>query len=369
MLDLDKILQMAVASEASDLILKAGSQPAVKVAGRVLFVSDEEITNEDAQKVVERITTPMVRENFDKKGEADFSFHAGGDSGRFRVNLFRHGGRIGLVLRQIKAVVPSFTDLYLPERQFSHFAGLDRGIIFITGQTGSGKSTSLASIIEAVNNTRNEHIITLEDPVEYLFHDNLSIISQREIGIDTHSFATGLRSAMREAPDVVMVGEIRDAETMEAAIAAAETGHLVLTTLHTVNAIQTVERIQTFFPPHQHPLVRLQLSTVLAGIASQRLIPNLKSAGMVPAVEILMPTPRVRELIYEGKTRELEKALTDGCEYYGTQTFNMSLKSLYEQKIVSLEDALAASDNPDDLKLIIRGIETGKSASRLGGMK
>ncbi|MCB9833242.1 MAG: PilT/PilU family type 4a pilus ATPase [Planctomycetes bacterium] len=364
MFDLQKTLEMAVAAGASDLILKTGSQPAVKVSGKVLFLSDDVIDREDGDRIVAEVASALVRDRFEKQGEIDFSYQAP-RAGRFRVNLFRQGGSIGLVMRQIKNVIPVFEQLKLPQQQFAYLANLDRGIIFVTGVTGSGKSTTLAAIVDFINNTRNKHIITLEDPVEYTFTDNLSIVSQREVGVDTESFATGLRAAMREAPDVIMVGEIRDEETMQAAISAAETGHLVLTTLHTVNAIQTVERVHTFFPPHQHDLVRLQLSTVLAGVASQRLIPNLKDAGMVPAVELLMATPRVRELVFEGKTLELEKALVEGQEYYGTQTFNMSLKRLYEDGLVSLEDALAASDNPDDLKLIIRGIETGTSASRL----
>ncbi len=364
MFDLEKTLEMAVAADASDLILKTGSQPAIKVGGRVLFLSEEKIRPEEGWTLAKHVATEEVFAKFEAKGEADFSFEAE-NLGRFRANLFRQGGEVGLVLRQIKNVIPSFVDLNLPVRQFNYFAGLDRGIIFVTGVTGSGKSTTLAAIVDAVNNTRNKHVITLEDPVEYTFEDNLSIINQREIGVDTSSFATGLRAAMREAPDVIMVGEIRDQETMSAAISAAETGHLVLTTLHTVNAIQTVERIQTFFPPHQHDLVRLQLSTVLVGVASQRLLPCLKTSGMVPAVELLMATPRVKELVFEGKTLDLDKALQEGQEYYGTQTFNMSLKGLYEDGQISLEDALAASDNPDDLKLQLRGIQTGISASRL----
>ena len=364
MFEFDKILQMTVAADASDLIIKTGSQPAVKVAGRVLFLSEDIINSKDCDRVVDRVAKPEARKKFEEVGEVDFSFDAG-NLGRFRVNLFRQSGEAGLVLRQIKSMIPSFTELNLPEQQFEHLANLDRGIVFVTGVTGSGKSTTLASMIDWINHSRNKHIITLEDPVEYTFDDDLSIINQREIRTDTRSFATGLRSAMREAPDVIMVGEIRDEETMHAAISAAETGHLVLTTLHTVNAIQTVERIDSFFPPHQHDLVRLQLSTVLAGVASQRLIPNLQTASMVPAVELLIATPRVKELIFEGKTLELDKALTEGCEYYGTQTFNMSLRSLYEGGLVSLEDALAASDNPDDLKLLLRGIESGTSAARL----
>ncbi len=365
MFDLKKTLQMAVAADASDLILKTGSQPAVKVSGKVLFLSDDVISFEDGERIVEEIAPSAMKDRFNEVGEADFSFDSP-EAGRFRCNLFRQAGAMGLVMRQIKNIVPSFEDLTLPSQQFTHFASLDRGIVFVTGVTGSGKSTTLAAIVDFINNTRNKHIITLEDPVEYTFKDNLSIVSQREVGVDTVSFASGLRAAMREAPDVIMVGEIRDEETMQAAISAAETGHLVLTTLHTINAIQTVERIHTFFPPHQHDLVRLQLSTVLAGVASQRLIPNLKTTGMVPAIELLMATPRVRELVFEGKTLELDKALSEGQEYYGTQTFNMSLKGLYEDGVVSLEDAISASDNPDDLKLIIRGIETGISGARIG---
>jgi twitching motility protein PilT len=363
-IDFDKILKMAVAADASDVILKANSQPAMKVSGKVLFVEDSKLTPEDARSFAERIAPQAALNTFDERGEIDLAYD-GGESGRFRVNIFRQGGEVGMVLRQIKANIPGFAQLHLPERAFQHFANIDRGIVFVTGVTGSGKSTSLASIVQTINSNRNKHIITLEDPVEYTFRDDLSIINQREVGIDTRSFATGLRAAMREAPDVIMVGEIRDAETMEAAIAAAETGHLVLTTLHTVNAIQTVERIHTFFPPHQHELIRLQLAQVLQGIASQRLIPNLKDSGMVPAVEVLVATPHVKELIHEGKTLELDRALVDGNDYYGTQTFNMSLIELYHLGLVSLEDALAASDNPDDLKLSIRGIETGSSASRL----
>jgi twitching motility protein PilT len=255
--------------------------------------------------------------------------------------------------------VPSFTELCLPERQFNHFASLERGLVLITGVTGSGKSTSVAAIIDAINNTRNKHIVTLEDPIEYRFTDNLSVINQREIGLDTHSFLTGLRAAMREAPDVIMLGELRDTETMSSAIAAAETGHLVITTLHTVNAMQTVERVMTFFPPHQHDLVRFQLSTVVAGVASQRLVPCLQSARMVPAVELLMATPRTREILREGKTRELEKSLEEGAEYYGSQTFNMSLLQHLQGGRISLDDALNASDNPDDLKLALRGVTKG----------
>jgi twitching motility protein PilT len=362
-MELEKLLATTVESDASDLILKTGSQPAMKVHGRILFVSDTKLTDVQAGGYLKRIATPEAVHRFETDGEADFAFQHE-SLGRFRVNVFRSCGEISIVLRQIKKVIATFEELKLPVKQFSYFASLERGLVFMTGVTGSGKSTALASLIEAVNNTRNEHIITLEDPIEYKFEDNLSVISQREIGIDTHDFMTGLKSAMREAPDVIMIGEIRDPATMNAAISAAETGHLVLSTLHTVNAIQTVERISTFFPPHQHDLVRTQLSMVLEGVASLRLLPCLKTHRMVPAVELLLGTPRVRELIHEGKTKDLDKALVEGNEYYGTQTFNQSLKSLCSDGYVSEEDALQASDNPDDLKLMLRGVTRGSTNRR-----
>ena len=358
MLDIDRVLASAVEAEASDLILKTGSQPAMKQAGRVMFLSEDTLAAEEMRSALERITYTDALRRFDEAGEADFAYEHP-KWGRFRVNAFRQCGEISVVMRQIKNVVPSFAELHLPDRQFSGFANLERGLVFVTGITGSGKSTSLAALVQAINNTRNKHVLTLEDPIEYRFTDNLSIINQREVGVDTSSWVSGLRSAMREAPDVIMIGEIRDTSTMEAAIAAAETGHLVITTLHTVNAVQTVERIMTFFPPHQHDLVRLQLSMVLEGVASQRLIPCVQTGRMVPAVEMLIASPRIREILRQGHTHELQAALEDGCEYYGTQTFNMSLKGLHEEGLVTLEDACAASDSPDDLKLALRGIVRG----------
>ncbi len=366
-MELTKLLSTTVESDASDLILKTGTQPAIKVHGKILFVADTKLTPADVAGYVDTMASAEVRGRLETEGEADFAFEHE-SLGRFRVNVFRSFGAVSIVLRQIKKVIATFEELHLPVRQFSQFAGLERGLVFMTGVTGSGKSTALASVIEAINNTRNEHIITLEDPIEYKFEDNLCVVSQREIGIDTRDFMTGLKAAMREAPDVIMIGEIRDAATMSAAISAAETGHLVLSTLHTVNAIQTVERISTFFPPHQHDLVRSQLSMVLEGVASLRLLPCLKTARMVPAVELLLGTPRVRELVHEGKTKDLDKALLDGNEYYGTQTFNQSLRSLCEDGMVSEEDALQASDNPDDLRLMLRGVTRG-TAGRQGLIK
>jgi twitching motility protein PilT len=357
-MDLDRLLKTVVDSDASDLILKVGNQAAMKVHGKVLFIGGEAITPEEFEDVLSRVMTKELRGRLNEVGERDFSFESE-SVGRFRCNAFRQMGRYAMVMRQVKRVVPSFTELCLPERQFNSFAALERGLVLVTGVTGSGKSTSVAAVIDAINHTRNKHVVTLEDPIEYKFQDDLSVINQREIGLDTQSFLTGLRAAMREAPDIIMLGELRDPETMSAAIAAAETGHLVISTLHTINAMQTVERVMTFFPPHQHDLVRFQLSTVLAGVASQRLVPCLQTARMVPAVELLMATPRTREILREGKTRELEKALEEGAEYYGSQTFNMSLLLHLNAGRISLDDALNASDNPDDLKLALRGVTRG----------
>jgi twitching motility protein PilT len=357
-MDFDRLLQTVVDSDASDLILKVGSQPAMKSAGKILFLSEAHLTDADVEGVLKRIAGDEARRRVTEVGESDFAWEHP-TLGRVRVNAFRQCGRTSIVMRQVKRAVPGFAELFLPEKQFMQLASLDRGLVLVTGVTGSGKSTTVASLLEQINHTRNKHVVTLEDPIEFRFEDNLCVMNQREIGVDTKSWLSGLRAAMREAPDVIMLGEIRDAETMSAAVAAAETGHLVISTLHTVNAVQTVERIMTFFPPHQHELVRFQMSTVLAGVASQRLIPCMSTARMIPAVELLLGSPRVRELLREGKTRELDKALTESAEYYGTQTFNMSLKAHIDAGRISVDDALAASDNPDDLKLALRGVTKG----------
>jgi twitching motility protein PilT len=356
--DFDRILGTAVASDASDIILKAGTQPAIKVHGKVLFLADDRLDDATMDQFVDRLAGAAARARLEEAGEADFA-HEHRKYGRFRCNAFRQGGRLSVVMRYVKPAVPGFEDLNLPMRPFEAFAAAERGLVLVTGVTGSGKSTTVASLIQRINATRNAHIVTLEDPVEFRFTDDLSVINQREIGLDTRSWATGLRAAMREAPDVVMIGEIRDSETMSAAVAAAETGHLVISTLHTVNAQQTIERVMTFFPPHQHDLVRFQMSTVLVGIASQRLLPCRTESRMIPAVEVLLGTPRVRELLREGKTRDLDKALVESSEFYGTQTFNQSLRGLMDAGLITVEDALAASDNPEELRLAMRGISKG----------
>jgi twitching motility protein PilT len=311
---------------------------------------------------IDEILTERGQEDFKETGATDIALSVPG-IGRFRCNAFHQCGELGLVFRAIKTDIPSFKDLNLPVEPLKRLSSLKRGLVLATGVAGSGKSTTLAAMIEYVNRTMNKHIITIEDPIEFRFEDKRSIVNQREVGPDVKNFALALRQAVRQSPDVIFIGEMRDSETVSAAISAAETGHLVFSTLHTVNAVQTVERIITFFPPHQHELVRLQLALNLAGVCSLRLVKNKDGTAMVPAVELLINTPTVRELLEQGQTRSLPKALAEGG-YYGTMTFNQSLIRLFQAGNISLEDALVSSDNPDELKMQMRGITMGSGASQ-----
>jgi twitching motility protein PilT len=258
--------------------------------------------------------------------------------------------------------VPGFKDLGLPIETFERLAMLRRGLILVTGITGSGKSTTLASMIQYMNQTTNRHIITVEDPIEYSYADDRCIINQREVGIDTRDFKTALRTAMRESPDVILIGEMRDQETVQAAIDAAETGHLVLSTLHTTNAQQTMERIINFFPPYQHQLIRMQLSMVFQAVVSQRLVPRIGGSGRAPGLEIMIATPTIKQMLEEGRTLELYGAIRDS-EHFGCITFNQSLFKLFEAGFISREDALATSDNPDEMEMLFRGIQRGSAGS------
>ena len=350
-------LRIMVKENASDLVLKSNGCPAVRVAGQIRFLGDTPLPPELLNAFLGEVLDDRSRREFETTGAADTAVSVPG-VGRFRCNAFHQCGEPGFVFRAIKDEIPSFKDLNLPVDPLKRLASLKRGLVLATGIAGSGKSTTLASMIEFVNRTMNKHIVTIEDPVEFRFEDKRSIVNQREIGPDVQSFSQALRQAMRQSPDVILIGEMRDAETVLAAIQAAETGHLVFSTLHTVNAVQTVERIISFFPPHQHELIRLQLALNLAGVCSLRLIKNKEGNGMVPAVELLINTPTVRELLEQGATRMLPKALAEGS-FYGTMTFNQSLIRLFQAGNISLEDALAASDNPDELKMQMRGITQG----------
>ena len=354
-----------VKERASDLILKTHGCPAMRIAGSIRFLGDVPIEHATMESFVTQVLDQRGMDEFLKLGATDRAISIP-DVGRFRCNAFHQSGELGFVFRSIKSEIPSFKDLNLPVDPLKRLASLRRGLVLATGIAGSGKSTTLAAMIEYVNRNHQKHIITIEDPLEFQFEDKRSIVNQREIGTDAPSFQEALRHAVRQSPDVILIGEMRDKETMEAAIGAAETGHLVFSTLHTVNAVQTVERIISFFPPHQHELIRLQLALNLAGVASMRLIRTKDGRSLVPATEMMVSTPTIRELIESGQTRQLPKALAEGS-YYGTMTFNQSLIKLFEAGNIALEDALSSSDNPDELKLQMRGITRGGSTTPVGG--
>jgi twitching motility protein PilT len=359
--DLKTLLELMIKENASDLIVKTGSCPAVRVEGEIRFISDVATNAEFATQMLSEVLDERMQESFFERGEVDTSYHVPG-VGRFRANAFRQRGHIGFALRHVKDQVPSIRDLGLPAEQLERLASLQRGLVLATGIAGSGKSTTLASMIQFINDNYSRHIITVEDPIEFIYKDRKCLVTQREVGGDTIDFSTALKHVVRQTPDVILIGEMRDRETMEAALSAAETGHLVFSTLHTVNAIQTVERIISFFPPHQHGLIRQQLSMCLEGVISLRLIQLKDTFGRIPAVELMLATPTVREILSEGRTKELSRAIYEGADYFGTQTFNQSLVKLYKQNKISYEDALASADNPDELKLEIRGIAKGGKA-------
>jgi twitching motility protein PilT len=363
---LDDVLihfQVMVKERASDLILRTGHRPVARIEGKIRFLGEEPFSEEHSELLLSHILSPEELMQFQVVKEKDTAIVLPG-IGRFRANILRQRRRTAFVFRYVKESIPSMQQLALPLRPLERLAFVQRGLVLVTGIAGSGKSTTLASLIDMMNQRTQRHIVTIEDPIEYVFRDNKCAITQREIGIDTPDYHTALKSVVRQTPDVILVGEMRDLETVSAALTAAETGHLVLATLHTVNAVQTVERILSFFPPHQHDLIRLQLSLVLEGVVSQRLITRRNAAGRVPAVEVLLGTPTVKELVLEGKTRELASALEEGHEYYGSQSFNQSLAGLVRDNVIELDDALAAADSPDELRLALRGITKGAAQNR-----
>jgi len=361
-LDVKGLFAAVVAKNASDLFIKVGAPPMVRVVGKLEVLPQTfPLTPEMVEKLFLEITTERLRQKFVDQGEVDTAYEVFG-MGRFRVNIFRQKGFIGMAMRYIRSNIPPLEELGLPMKPLQKLATATRGLVIVTGIAGSGKSTTIASLINYVNKNWHKHVVTIEDPIEYLFVDEKSLIDQRELGIDTFSFTSALKHAVRQSPDIIMIGEMRDKDTMEAAINAAETGHLVISTLHSINSFQTVERIINFFPPHQHALLRQQLSMLLQGIISQRLITRHDGKGMIPAAEIMLATPTIKDMLYEGKTRELYDAIKEGNTYYGTQTFNQSLKYLYQNNLVSVEDALAFADRPDELKLELRGITKGDAS-------
>ncbi len=344
---------------ASDLILRAGGRPSHRTDGKIGFLPGRVPDSGPLLDVLEGILGKLRMEDWRVRGSADSSLQLDG-LGRFRINAYRQMGEPAVVIRRINENAPSLDDLDLPTEALKKLALRKRGLILVTGIAGSGKSTTLAGLIQSMNETVERHVVTLEDPVELLFKEQRCVISQREVGTDCTSFQDGLRHALRQSPDVILIGEMRDAETVIAALDATETGHLVMSTLHTVNAPQTMERILSFFRAEQHQQIRLRLAENLAAVLSQRLIPRAGSKGMIPAFELMQSTPHVRELLQEGKTSEMSRVIEQGTER-GLISFNMCLRKLVQDRKVELNDALAASDRPEELILALRGI-TGSAA-------
>ncbi len=354
--DLNEVLKIAIQNSASDIHLKAGLPPIFRIHGGLLPLKDSQrLTPEDVNKMAFGIMNPLQKDKFKQNQELDLAYGVPG-LGRFRVNIFQQRGTLGMVLRVIPFGIATIEQLNLP-KVLEKVALYERGLILCTGTTGSGKSTTLAAMVDYINANQACHIITIEDPIEYLIRDKRSIVNQRELGVDTHSFANALRAALRQDPDVILVGEMRDFETVETALTAAETGHLVLSTLHTLDATESITRIVSVFPPYQQKAVRLQLGSVLRAVISQRLVPRADGKGRVPAIELLICTARVKELIMDkDRTKEIPEAIAKGHQAYGMQTFDQSLLSLFRGKYITYEEALRQASNPDDFALRVKGI-------------
>ena len=362
-MELNEILSIGLKSEASDIHLKAGLPPIYRIDGTLRpLPKAPRISPEQTEQITEEIMNDMQRERFESAGEVDLAYGVPG-LGRFRVNAFTQRGSVSLVFRAIPFDIKNLDDLLLPP-VIKKMAMANRGLILVTGATGSGKSTTLAAVIDYINANRKSHIVTIEDPIEFLHRDKKSIINQREVGSDTQGFQPALKSALRQDPDVILVGEMRDHETIETALTAAETGHLVLSTLHTVDATETINRIISVFPPFQQRQVRIQLAAVLRGVISMRLVPRLDGKGRVPAVEIMVASARVRQMIDDkDQTKALPEAIQQGYESYGMQTFDQSLMGLLRQKRISFEEAMRQCSNPDDFKLKVSGISSTSDLS------
>src|SRR5437764_8161507 len=358
------LLKIAVEHGASDLHLKVGSYPMMRVRGQLVpAIEDKRLDHEDVVAMSAAVMSTGQRQKFKDAQEVDLAYSVAG-LGRFRCNVFQQRGTVGLVLRVIPMQIRTVEELMLPA-VLKKIAGEERGLVLVTGTTGSGKSTTLAAMVDHINSTRCAHVMTVEDPIEFLHRDNRSIINQREVAVDTRSFAYALRSALRQDPDVILVGEMRDFETIETGLLAAETGHLVFSTLHTLDATETINRIIAVFPPHQQKQVRLQLAAVLKAVISQRLIPRADHTGRVPAVEVLVATAFIRDCIIDKeKTHLIQGAIAAGTSQYGMQTFDQSIFGLYQQGLISYEEALRWASNIDEFKLKVQGISTTADASR-----
>jgi twitching motility protein PilT len=357
------LLKVAVDAGASDLHLKVGSYPMMRLRGRLVPAGDKRLDHEDVVAMSAAVMSTSQRQKFKDAQEVDLAYSVPG-LGRFRCNVFQQRGTVGVVLRVIPMGIRTIDELGLPQ-VLKTIAAEERGLVLVTGTTGSGKSTTLAAMIDHINRTRCSHVMTVEDPIEFLHRDAQSIINQREVAVDTRSFAQALRSALRQDPDVILVGEMRDFETIETGLLAAETGHLVFSTLHTLDATETINRIIAVFPPHQQKQVRLQLASVLKAVVSQRLMPKTDGKGRAPAVEVMISTAFIRDCIVDKeKTPLIPGAIASGTSQYGMQSFDQSIFSLFEQGLVSYEEALRWASNVDEFKLKVQGISTTSDMSR-----
>jgi twitching motility protein PilT len=362
--DLDRILVTLAELDGSDVHLKAGAPPRLRVAGALRTLDDEpSFSAEETLAIAESLMSPAVLETFREHHEADFAYSLPG-TGRFRVNAYFQRGSATLAMRRVRPNASSVGELGLPD-VVTRLAEEMRGLVLVTGPTGSGKTTTLAAMVDHINHTRSCHVVTIEDPVEYLHADDLASIDQREVGFDTDTFGSAMRMVLRQDPDVILVGEMRDTETVSAALTAAETGHLVFSTLHTINATETINRIVDFFPPHQQSQVRVSLAGSLKGIICQRLIPTADGSGRVPALELLVVNGRIQQAIVDPLlTSDIEGIIADG-EYYGMLTFDQSLVTLIANGNISLAEAMSTATNPHDLKVMLerKGImQTGQFA-------
>ncbi len=362
-MNLDTLLRVMISKGASDLHLKVGCFPHLRINGELVPLGDQgKLDKEDSLMMAFSIMNNKQKERFRDATEVDVGYGVKG-LGRFRINVFQQRGNVSVAIRSIPSNIAGFGDLFLPP-VLETIAKESRGLILVTGTTGSGKSTTIASMLNYINENTTRHIITIEDPIEFLYTDRMSIVSQREVGVDANSFADALRSSLRQDPDVILVGEMRDIETIETALVAAETGHLVFSTLHTLDAVETINRITAVFPVHQHRQIRLQISMVLRAVISMRLMRRSDVPGRVPAIEVLRTTELIRSCILDPeKTRLLREAIAAGTSQYGMQTFDQSIYEHYKAGRISLEDAFAYSTNPEEFKLRVQGIYTTNDAA------
>ncbi|HRK07000.1 MAG TPA: type IV pilus twitching motility protein PilT [Pseudobdellovibrionaceae bacterium] len=359
---LREILELAMKKEASDVHLKAGLVPVIRKHGKLrpLMPGLKQLTADEVEAMANEVLDDKQREDFARSREVDIGYGVSG-LGRFRINIFRQRGSVRMVIRTISFNVPTIESLNLPS-VMKEIAQLERGLVIVTGITGSGKSSTLAALVNEINHSKNSHILTIEDPIEFLIRDKKSIISQREIGQDTGNFASALRAALRQDPDVILIGEMRDRETMEIALEAAETGHLVLSTLHTLDAQESINRIVTVFEAHRHDQVRRQIASVLRAVISQRLCRRKDKTGFLPAVELLLVNQRVRESIEDaGRNASLRQIMEESRESVGMQSFDQSLYDLLVNDLITFEEALSQCTNPDDFKLRFSGVNAGEN--------